>query len=53
MCKSLDFKSLDIVWGPIFAEYKEVAGTVAFLVSKDAAYVLGHALVMDGGYIVH
>jgi len=26
---------------------------VAFLVSKDAAYVIGHALVMDGGYIIH
>ena len=28
-------------------------GTVEVLVSKDAAYVAGHALVMDGGYIVH
>ncbi|HBK79206.1 MAG TPA: hypothetical protein DDZ83_05895 [Nitrospinae bacterium] len=36
-----------------FGTVEEVAGTVAFLVSKDAAYVLGHALVMDGGYIVH
>jgi len=26
---------------------------VAFLVSKDAAYVIGHALVMDGGYVIH
>lgn len=36
-----------------FGTVEEVAGVVAFLVSKDAAYVLGHALVMDGGYIVH
>jgi NAD(P)-dependent dehydrogenase (short-subunit alcohol dehydrogenase family) len=36
-----------------FGTVEEVAGTVAFLVSKDAAYVLGHALVMDGGYTVH
>jgi len=32
---------------------EEVAGAVAFLVSKDAAYVRGHALVMDGGYVIH
>jgi NAD(P)-dependent dehydrogenase (short-subunit alcohol dehydrogenase family) len=36
-----------------FGTPEEVAGVVAFLVSKDAAYVIGHALVMDGGYIVH
>ncbi len=36
-----------------FGTPEEVAGVVAFLVSKDAAYVVGHALVMDGGYIVH
>ena len=36
-----------------FGTVEEVAGVVAFLVSKDAAYVIGHALVMDGGYIVH
>ncbi len=36
-----------------FGTVEEVAGVVAFLVSKDAAYVAGHALVMDGGYIVH
>ncbi len=36
-----------------FGTVEEVAGMVAFLVSKDAAYILGHALVMDGGYIVH
>ena len=36
-----------------FGTAEEVAGVVAFLVSKDAAYVTGHALVMDGGYIVH
>ena len=36
-----------------FGTAEEVAGVVAFLVSKDAGYVAGHALVMDGGYIVH
>ncbi len=36
-----------------FGTVEEVAGAVAFLVSKDAAYVIGHALVMDGGYIIH
>jgi NAD(P)-dependent dehydrogenase (short-subunit alcohol dehydrogenase family) len=36
-----------------FGTPEEVAGVVAFLVSKDAAYVVGHALVMDGGYIIH
>jgi NAD(P)-dependent dehydrogenase (short-subunit alcohol dehydrogenase family) len=36
-----------------FGTVEEVAGVVAFLVSKDAAYVIGHALVMDGGYIAH
>lgn len=36
-----------------FGTVEEVAAMVAFLVSKDAAYVLGHALVMDGGYTIH
>jgi NAD(P)-dependent dehydrogenase (short-subunit alcohol dehydrogenase family) len=36
-----------------FGTVEEVAAMVAFLVSKDAAYVLGHALVMDGGYVIH
>ncbi|MDH3289281.1 MAG: SDR family oxidoreductase [Betaproteobacteria bacterium] len=36
-----------------FGTVEEVAGVVAFLLSKEAAYVCGHALVMDGGYIIH
>ena len=36
-----------------FGTVEEVAGVVAFLVSKDASYVIGHALVMDGGYVIH
>ena len=36
-----------------FGSVDEVAGVVAFLCSKDAAYVIGHALVMDGGYVIH
>jgi NAD(P)-dependent dehydrogenase (short-subunit alcohol dehydrogenase family) len=36
-----------------FGTVDEVAGVVAFLCSSDANYVVGHALVMDGGYVVH
>jgi NAD(P)-dependent dehydrogenase (short-subunit alcohol dehydrogenase family) len=36
-----------------FGTVEEVAGVVAFLCSKDAAYVTGHGLVMDGGYVIH
>jgi NAD(P)-dependent dehydrogenase (short-subunit alcohol dehydrogenase family) len=36
-----------------FGTVEEVAGVVAFLCSKDAAYVIGHAGVMDGGYVIH
>jgi len=36
-----------------FGTVEEVAGVVMFLVSKDSAYVLGHSLVIDGGYTVH
>ncbi len=36
-----------------FGTVEEVAGVVAFLLSKDAAYIAGHALVMDGGYVIH
>ena len=36
-----------------FGTVEEVAGVVAFLLSKDAGYIAGHALVMDGGYVIH
>jgi NAD(P)-dependent dehydrogenase (short-subunit alcohol dehydrogenase family) len=36
-----------------FGTAEEIAGVVAFLCSQDAGYVMGHALVADGGYIVH
>jgi NAD(P)-dependent dehydrogenase (short-subunit alcohol dehydrogenase family) len=36
-----------------FGTPQEVTGVVAFMVSKDAAYVAGHALVMDRGYVIH
>jgi NAD(P)-dependent dehydrogenase (short-subunit alcohol dehydrogenase family) len=35
------------------AEPGEVARAVAFLASKDAAYVTGQALVIDGGYLAY
>ncbi|MCW5603494.1 MAG: glucose 1-dehydrogenase [Burkholderiales bacterium] len=48
----LEQRARDVPLGR-FGTPEEVAGVVAFLVSKDAAYVAGHALVMDGGYIIH
>jgi len=36
-----------------FGTAEEVAGVVAFLCSNDATYMAGHALVMDGGYVIH
>ncbi|MBI3917258.1 MAG: SDR family oxidoreductase [Betaproteobacteria bacterium] len=48
----LEQRARDVPLGR-FGTVEEVAGVVAFLVSKDAGYVVGHALVMDGGYIVH
>lgn len=36
-----------------FGTAEEVAGVVAFLCSTDAAYIAGHGLVMDGGYVIH
>lgn len=48
----LEQRARDVPMGR-FGTVDEVAGVVAFLVSKDAGYVAGHALVMDGGYIAH
>ena len=48
----LEQRARDVPMGR-FGSPEEVAGVVAFLVSKDAAYVIGHALVMDGGYVIH
>ncbi|OGL60143.1 MAG: hypothetical protein A3J27_07295 [Candidatus Tectomicrobia bacterium RIFCSPLOWO2_12_FULL_69_37] len=36
-----------------FAEPGEVASAVAFLASAEAAFVQGHNLVVDGGYVAH
>ncbi len=48
----LEQRARDVPLGR-FGSVEEVAGVVAFLVSKDASYVIGHALVMDGGYVIH
>jgi len=31
----------------------EIAAAVLWLCSPDASFVIGHALVVDGGYTVH
>lgn len=36
-----------------FAEPEEIAAAVAFLASGEAAFIQGHNLVVDGGYLVH
>lgn len=36
-------------WG----EPKEIAGAVRFLASDEAAYITGHVLAVDGGYLSH
>ncbi|MHB1852321.1 MAG: SDR family oxidoreductase [Acidimicrobiales bacterium] len=33
-----------------YAEPAEIAAAVAFLVSEDASFVVGSALMVDGGY---
>ena len=48
----LEQRARDIPVGR-FGTPEEVAGVVAFLLSDDAAFVAGHALVMDGGYVIH
>jgi 3-oxoacyl-[acyl-carrier protein] reductase len=32
---------------------EEIAGTAAFLVSADAAFITGTGIVVDGGYTTH
>ncbi len=36
-------------WGTV----DEVAPAVLFLCSEQASYITGHALAVDGGYLVH
>ena len=53
MAQRFDRKLADAVKGHIplgrFGEPEDVARAVLFLASDDAAYVIGHALVVDGG----
>src|SRR5690606_9965548 len=48
----LEQRSRDLTIGRLGTP-EEVAGVVAFLCSEDARYVLGHALMMDGEYVIH
>jgi 3-oxoacyl-[acyl-carrier protein] reductase len=48
----LEQRARDVPMGR-FGSVEEMAGAVAFLGSDDAAYVAGHALVVDGGYVIH
>ncbi len=35
-----------------FADPEEIAGVAAFLVSKDAAYITGETIIIDGGWMM-
>lgn len=43
-------KEVSRIWSKRFAEPKEVASVVAFLSGKDASYIMGQDIMVDGGY---
>jgi NAD(P)-dependent dehydrogenase (short-subunit alcohol dehydrogenase family) len=55
--KTLDPKALDPILGetPIgrAGTPEEIASAVVWLCSPGASFVVGHALLVDGGYTIH
>ena len=50
---ALKARRLSYIRAGRYGRPEEVAEVVAFLASTDATYMLGHNLVIDGGYVVH
>ena len=50
---TLKARRLSYIRAGRYGRPEEVAEAVAFLASTDATYILGHNLVIDGGYVTH
>ena len=50
---ALKARRLSYITAGRYGRPEEVAEAVAFLASTDATYILGHNLVIDGGYVTH